>query len=198
MKMVALFTCLLWSIILLFFIKKKKSRCKIFFKVMYYTDVEYNDMFTSLPDSLLITDRLQKESLLKRYKKTTLLAYICRAGIAPFLCKHQGNVQCSPMAPVSTLKLTSLLSRLSPSNSGPNLLKVREVSHGLHSAWAITRSRPNNSGFGACAYANYATKVWNALLARQRCARSVLVFCKALRAYYFTHPPGPSKLELRS
>ena len=35
-----------------------------------------------------------------------------------------------------------------------NLLKVRDVPHGLHSARAITLSRPYTSGFGYRAYAN--------------------------------------------
>ena len=75
-----------------------------------------------------------------------------------------------------------------------NLLKVREVPYSLRAAQAITLSQPHTSGFGACDYANYAPKVWNALLASVNCAGLVLAFHKALKTHYFTHPPGSVKL----
>ena len=69
-----------------------------------------------------------------------------------------------------------------------NLLKIRDIPHGLRSTQTISLFWLFVRGFGTRAYANYAPKLLNLLPESILSAGSVLAFRKALNIYYFNHP----------
>ena len=77
-------------------------------------------------------------------------------------------------------------------NNPPSLarhLRIRDVSHNLRSSNAITLESTSCRSFGNRAFQTYAPKVWNCLPAMIRNSKSLQVFRKSLKTYYFKNPP---------